>query len=81
MEALKGYLYTAMLAALASSVIVRISDPRHRKYIRFGAGLCLLLSLTSPLVHLTQELTHLTDSPPAITESEQENLWMGEIGR
>lgn len=81
MEALKSYLYTAMLAALASSIVIRITDPRHRKYIRFGAGLCLLLLLTAPLAELTKETMEIADAPPTITAPADENLWMGEIGR
>lgn len=81
MEALKSYLYTAMLAALVSSVVIRITDPRHRKYIRFGAGLCLLLLLSAPLAALLKETVEIADAPPTVTESVDEHLWMGEIGR
>ena len=81
MEALKSYLYIAMLAALVSAIIIRVSEPRYRKYIRFGAGLCLLLTLTGPLINLSDELIEIAGTPVAITSLEEENLLMGEIGR
>ena len=81
MEALKSYLYTAMLAALVSAVIIRISEPRFRKYIRFGAGLCLLLALTAPLISLSDELMDLADTPSFTTSSNEEDPLMGEIGQ
>ena len=81
MEALKSYLYIAMLAALISAIIIRVSEPRYRKYIRFGAGLCLLLTLTAPLINLSDELMEFAETPASITSVEEENLLMGEIGR
>ncbi|MBO5778122.1 MAG: hypothetical protein J6R82_00995 [Clostridia bacterium] len=56
MEALKSYLLTAMLASLAASLLIRITDARHRSYIRYIAGLALLLLLTMPLLSLVQTL-------------------------
>ena len=81
MEALKSYLYIAMLAALVSAIIIRVSEPRYRKYIRFGAGLCLLLTLTAPLINLSDELKEFVETPASITSVEEENLLIGEIGR
>lgn len=81
MEALKSYLYTAMLAALVSSVVIRLCDPRHRKYVRFGAGLCLLLALTSPLLTLTDDLASLAIESPTLSQEPGENSWMGTIGQ
>ena len=85
MEALKSYLLTAMLASLASSLLIRISDPRHKSYLRYVAGLALLLLLVAPLTTLAQDLGNvLSDSlPPAATEGEENEpqAYIGEIGR
>lgn len=81
MEILKRYLYTAMLAALASSIVLRISDSRYRKYIRFGAGLCLLLTLITPMLGLTGEITKLISEPPTVTTPAGESNYMGLIGQ
>ena len=81
MEALKSYLYTAMLAALVSSIVIRLCDPRHRKYVRFGAGLCLLLALTAPLLSLTDELTSFSIESPTISKELGENTLPGTIGQ
>lgn len=81
MEALKSYLYVSMLAALVSSVILRISDPRYRRYIRFGAGLCLLLMLTAPMISLTSQLTEITIDAPSVSEDTKEDQLMESIGQ
>lgn len=63
MEALKEYLVTAMVAALVSSLFLRVTDARYRGWIRYIAGLALLLMLAAPLVGLADELANsLADS-------------------
>lgn len=56
MDAFKSYLLTAMLASLAASLLIRISDHRFRSYLRYVAGLALLLLLTMPLTSLAEDL-------------------------
>ncbi|MBQ8287187.1 MAG: hypothetical protein IJX76_00260 [Clostridia bacterium] len=84
MEALKSYLLTAMLASLAASLLIRISDPRYRTYVRYVAGLALLLLLTIPLTSLAGDLADEL-SETDVTEEEQEQSAreevIGEIGR
>ena len=85
MEALKSYLLIAMLASLASSLLIRISDPRHKSYLRYIAGLALLLLVVTPLTTLAQDFGNvLSDSlPPTATEEEENEpqAYIGEIGR
>lgn len=85
MEALKSYLVTAMLASIASSAVIRISDPRHRSYIRYISGLALLLLLAAPLTSVAKELADsLSDiETPAVTEDsyEDNHAFVGELGR
>ncbi|MBQ7354127.1 MAG: hypothetical protein IJW62_01245 [Clostridia bacterium] len=84
MEALKSYLLTAMLSSLAASLILRIADPRFRVYIRYVAGLALLLMLTLPLFSLAGELTDSLSAPDSeheITEPSAQEELVGEIGR
>ena len=85
MEALKSYLVTAMLASLASSIVIRISDPRHRSYIRYIAGLALLVLLAVPLTSIARDLTDsLSDiDPPSETQDIAGNNreFVGELGR
>ena len=81
MEALKSYLYVAMLAALVSSIVIRISEPRYRKYIRFGAGLCLLLAVTAPLISLSDELVDFAEESSITAPTQEADRLMGEIGR
>ena len=84
MEALKSYLLTAMLASLASSLLIRISDPRHRTYVRYVAGLALLLLLTVPLTSLAGEFADgLSDTDVSIQETElaAQEAVIGQIGQ
>lgn len=84
MEALKSYLLTAMLASLASSLLIRISDPRYRTYLRYVAGLALLLLLTVPLTNLAGDLSDSLSEMDATEEVQEENAedqLVGEIGR
>ena len=81
MDALKSYLYTALLAALVSSIAIRLSEPRYRKFIRFVAGLGLLLTVTAPLIGLTNELASLASEPPDITYTEGNAQYMDAIGK
>ena len=84
MEALKSYLLTAMLASLASSLLIRISDPRYRTYLRYVAGLALLLLLTVPLTNLAGDLSDSLSEMDAAEEVQEENAedqLVGEIGR
>lgn len=84
MEALKSYLLTAMLASLASSLLIRISDPRYRTYLRYVAGLALLLLLTVPLTNLAGDLSDSLSEMDAAEEVQEENAeeqLIGEIGR
>jgi hypothetical protein len=84
MEALKSYLFTAMLASLASTILIRITDPRHRSYLRYIAGLALLLLISSPLTSLGAELgAALSDvefSGSDKTEDDKKEF-LGEMGR
>lgn len=85
MEALKSYLFTAMLASLVAALFIRISDPRYRNYIRYVAGLALLLLLAAPLTSLAEELSKgLTDTDlPSETEdaTDDKQEFIGELGR
>lgn len=84
MEALKSYLLTAMLASLVASLILRISDSRYRAYLRYVAGLALLVLLTVPLTSLAEELAEelsALESYQQEQESEPQEEIMGEIGR
>ena len=85
MEALKSYLLTGMLASLASSLLIRISDTRYRGYIRFVAGLAVLLVLTVPLASLAEELgTAISDidfTVPSEELTENKEEVIGQLGR
>lgn len=85
MEALKSYLLTAMLASLAASLLIRISDPRQRNYIRYIAGLTLLLLLAAPLTSLAGELAEGLEesdqSPESDHEADDKEAFIGEMGR
>ena len=81
MEALKSYLYTAMLAALVSSMVIRLSEPRYRKYIRFGVGLCLLLTLIMPILPVMEEVTDINWVAPELTQAEVDGRYMDMIGQ
>ena len=81
METLKSYLYTAMLAALVSSMVLRLSEPRYRKYIRFGVGLCLLLTMIMPILTVMEEVTDINWEAPELTQAEGESRYMDMIGQ
>ncbi len=85
MEALKSYLFTAMLASLAASLLIRITDVRHRSYIRYIAGLALLLLLTVPLMSLVQTLgeeLHEIDLAPETDHSgDGKEEFIGNLGQ
>ncbi|MBQ8382466.1 MAG: hypothetical protein IJX47_04585 [Clostridia bacterium] len=84
MEALKSYLLTAMLASLAASLLLRLSDHRYRAYIRYVAGLALLLLLTVPLTSLAADLAEELSETDVIEEEQEQSTReeaVGEIGR
>lgn len=81
MEAFKSYLLTAMIAALVSSLAIRITDPRHRSYIRYIAGLILLLLLSSPLVSLAGEFGEVLDQEAPAAAETQEDAFISEMGK
>lgn len=60
MDALRSYLSTAMLASVASAICIQITDERFRKYVKYIAGLCILLVLTMPLLSLVSEIEDIT---------------------
>lgn len=55
MEALRSYLTTAMLASVASAICIQLTDDRYRKYVKYVAGLGLLLTLALPLKSIVAE--------------------------
>ncbi len=84
MEALKSYLLTAMLATLAISLLLRLTDPRWRTYLRYIAGLCLLLWMSTPLLSLAGDLSDRLSAidPPAISESDPASApFLEEMGK
>lgn len=85
MEALKSYLLTAMLASLAASLLIRITDEGYRKYVRLIAGLALLLLLVKPLFTLadavTDGLTDLERLPESTDDGGEQGAFIGEMGR
>ncbi len=85
MEALKSYLLTAMLASLAASLLIRITDEVYRKYVRLIAGLALLLLLVKPLFTLADAVTDgLNDwerLPEATDDGGEQGAFIGEMGR
>ena len=84
MEALKSYLLTAMLAALISSLLSRLADTRFRGWIRYAAGLAILLMLTAPLISLADELTDSLSELDSYKEEQQpaaQEKVVGEIGK
>ncbi len=83
MEALKSYLLTAMAASVAASALLRITDQRYRAYLRYVAGLCLLLVLIHPLFGLAGKLSGALSDLDGVTQPEvtAEQTALGEIGR
>ncbi len=56
MNALRSYLITVMMAAVASALCVQFSDERFRKYVKYIAALAMLLVLTVPMLSLVSEI-------------------------
>lgn len=71
MDALRSYLTTAMLASVASAICIQFTDDRFRKYVKYLAGLCLLLVLTLPLMSL---LSDIDDFELSLEESREVTL-------
>lgn len=71
MDALRSYLTTAMVASVASAICIQLTDERFRKYVKYLAGLCMLLVLVHPLLGL---ISDMGDYSISVEESSEETL-------